>query len=86
MEGGLVGETEAHWARTVAEVLHGGPFRCSQFGSVQASGEKDAAQRRSQWVMLFLEGSMSCSRAGFLCPSEYLLGKIRAQSSMADEN
>lgn len=23
VEGGLVGETEAHWARTVAEVLHG---------------------------------------------------------------
>lgn len=37
------------------------------------------------WAMLFLAGSVSCSRAGFLCPAVHLLGEIRARWSAADK-
>lgn len=33
---------------------------------------------RVDGVMLLLAGSVSCSRAGFLCPAVHLLGEIRA--------
>lgn len=63
----------------------GHPYSHRQLGSIQASREKDAMRLRSEWGMLFLEGSLSCFSAGFLCP-ERLPGKIKAGPSTADTN
>lgn len=76
------GSLDQHWDR--GSVWNGHPDTHRQLCSIQASGEKDAEQLKSQWVMLFLAGRVSCSRAGFLCPAEHLLGEIRAWPSVAD--
>lgn len=88
-EGRLVREREAQWARALAEVRHGLSILTPTDSSAlsrQTGRRMPAVRLRSEWGMLFLEGSLPRFSAGFLSPSEQPLGKIGAGASTADVN